>query len=248
MSYYQADGLGSLTSLSNTSGSLVSTYTYDSLGNVVASSGSLVNSFRYTGREFDTETNLQFSRARYYDPAAGRFLSEDPLKFFGGDVNFYRYVWNRSANLIDPPGLLGVGYSLGAGGFAGGGPGVGGTASIGGLFFGHIQDSGGYISVGGFAGSHGICKSYDNNQTGGLSASAGFGVVFTNANSIQEVSGPFNNTSYAFGLLQVDFAYSPDNGVWTLNVSPGFGLGFSKSVTNTYTNPTSPPQGCGCQK
>ena len=155
-------------------------------------------------------------------------------------------MWNQSPNLIDSRGLPGVGYSLGAGGFAGGGPGVGGTASIGGLFFGNIRDSGGYLSVGGFAGSHGICKSYDNNQTGGLSASAGFGVVFTNANSIQEESGPFNNTSYALGVLQVDFAYSPDNGVWTLNFSEGFGLGFSKSVTNTYTNPTSPPQGCGC--
>jgi RHS repeat-associated protein len=153
ISYYEADGLGSLTSLSSATGALANTYTYDSFGNVVASSGSLVNSFRYTGREFDTETNLQFSRARYYDLATGRFLGEDPLKFFGRDTNFYRYVWNRSPNLVDSRGLLGVGYSLGAGGFAGGGPGVGGTASIGGLFFGHIQDSGGYMSVGGFAGA-----------------------------------------------------------------------------------------------
>ena len=196
----------------------------------------------------DGKTELSYYRARYYDPSAGRFLNEDPLRYKGRDTNFYRYVWNRPSNLIDPRGLLGVGYSLGAGGFAGGGPGVGGSASIGGLFFGHIQDSGEYLSVGGFAGSHGICKSYDNNQTGGLSASAGFGVVFTNANSISEVSGPFNNTSYTFIALQIDFAYSPDNGVWTLNVSPGFGLGFSKFVTNTYTNPTSPPQGCGCQQ
>jgi YD repeat-containing protein len=52
-SYYEADGLGSLTSLSNTSGALANTYTYDSFGNVVASSGSLVNSFQYTGREFE---------------------------------------------------------------------------------------------------------------------------------------------------------------------------------------------------
>src|SRR6516164_6261042 len=54
-SYYEADGLGSLTSLSNTSGALANTYTYDSFGNLVASSGSIANSFRYTGREFDTE-------------------------------------------------------------------------------------------------------------------------------------------------------------------------------------------------
>jgi RHS repeat-associated protein len=43
---------------------------------------SLTNSFRHTAREFDSETSLYFMRARYYDPAAGRFLSEDPTGFF----------------------------------------------------------------------------------------------------------------------------------------------------------------------
>jgi RHS repeat-associated protein len=76
-SYYQADGLGSLTSLSNTSGVLANTYTYDSFGNLVASTGAIQNSFRYTGHEFDTETSLYYYRARYYDSASGRFLSED---------------------------------------------------------------------------------------------------------------------------------------------------------------------------
>jgi RHS repeat-associated protein len=103
-SYYQADGLGSLTSLSNTSGALASTYTYDSFGNLVASSGSLVNSFRYTGREFDTETSLYYYRARYYDPGVGRFLNEDPIGFKGGQ-NFYGYVLNMVTDLVDPTGL-----------------------------------------------------------------------------------------------------------------------------------------------
>jgi RHS repeat-associated protein len=102
-SYYQADGLGSLTSLSNTSGALANTYTYDSFGNVTASTGSLTNSFRYTGREFDSETSLYYYRARYYDPAAGRFLSEDPINFKAG-VNFYLYVYNRPTRLRDPRG------------------------------------------------------------------------------------------------------------------------------------------------
>jgi YD repeat-containing protein len=57
-SFYEADGLGSITSLSNSSGALAQTYTYDSFGNQTASSGSLTNFFRYTAREFDTETNL----------------------------------------------------------------------------------------------------------------------------------------------------------------------------------------------
>jgi RHS repeat-associated protein len=104
-SYYQAHGLGSLTSLSNTSGALANTYTYDSFGNLTASTGSLTNSFRYTGREFDIETSLYYYRARYYDPQTGRFFSEDPSMFAGGDVNFYGYAGQRPTNLIDPAGL-----------------------------------------------------------------------------------------------------------------------------------------------
>ncbi len=102
-SYYQVDGLGSVTSLTNPAGVPVQSYTYDSFGNIVATTGSIVNSFRYTGREFDTETSLYYYRARYYDPQSGRFLSEDPINFRAG-VNFYLYVYNRPVRLRDPKG------------------------------------------------------------------------------------------------------------------------------------------------
>jgi RHS repeat-associated protein len=103
-SYYQEDGLGSVTSLTNSAGAAAQTYTYDSFGNLLAASGSLVNSFRYTGREFDTETNLYFYRARYYDPAAGRFLNEDPIGFRGG-LDLYDFVLDNPMNMVDPFGL-----------------------------------------------------------------------------------------------------------------------------------------------
>jgi RHS repeat-associated protein len=103
-SYYQADGLSSVTSLSNTAGSLAQTYTFDSFGKQMASSGSLTNPFQFTAREFDTETSLYNYRARYYDANAGRFLREDPLRFTAG-VNFYAYVSNQPLNLVDPYGL-----------------------------------------------------------------------------------------------------------------------------------------------
>jgi hypothetical protein len=50
-SYYHADGLGSVTSLSSSAGSIANTYIYDSFGKLTASTGSLVNPFRYTARE-----------------------------------------------------------------------------------------------------------------------------------------------------------------------------------------------------
>ena len=46
-----------------------------------------------------------FDSSRYYNSYAGRFISEDPIKFFGGDLNLYRYVTNRVGNKIDPSGL-----------------------------------------------------------------------------------------------------------------------------------------------
>jgi len=80
-SYYHADGLGSVTSLSSAAGSIANTYTYDSFGNLTASTGSLTNHFQYTARESDPETGLYYYRARYYDQSAGRFLREDPVRF-----------------------------------------------------------------------------------------------------------------------------------------------------------------------
>jgi RHS repeat-associated protein len=103
-SYYETDGLGTVTSLSNATGALAQTYTLDSFGNQTASSGSLTNPFKFTGRDFDTGTSLYYYRARYYDPKPGRFLSEDPLGF-GQGVNFYAYVANNPVNFVDPTGL-----------------------------------------------------------------------------------------------------------------------------------------------
>src|SRR5271156_4793980 len=104
-SFYNPDALGSVTSLSNSAGSIANTYTYDSFGKLTASTGSLVNPFRYTARESDTETGLYYYRARYYDPTTGKFLSEDPIHF-AGSINFYSYVSNNPVLRIDPSGLI----------------------------------------------------------------------------------------------------------------------------------------------
>lgn len=103
-SYYEQDGVGSITSLSSSAGALANTYTFDSFGKLTASSGSITNRFQYTAREFDTETCLYFYRARYYDPSAGRFLSEDPLGSDAGP-NAYTFVGNDPVIFVDPLGL-----------------------------------------------------------------------------------------------------------------------------------------------
>jgi RHS repeat-associated protein len=102
--YYEQDGLGSVTSLTSATGTVAQSYTYDSFGNTTNSSGSLTNFFRYTGREFDTETGLYYLRARYLDPTTGRFISEDPIGL-GGGIDFYRYADNNPVIYTDLFGL-----------------------------------------------------------------------------------------------------------------------------------------------
>ncbi|MFN0140151.1 MAG: RHS repeat-associated core domain-containing protein, partial [Pyrinomonadaceae bacterium] len=45
--------------------------------------------YQFTGREYDSFSSLQYSRARFYDPNLGRFISEDPVGFEAGDFNLY---------------------------------------------------------------------------------------------------------------------------------------------------------------
>ena len=81
VSYYEQDAIGSISSLTNSTSVVVGTYSYDAFGNLTASTGSLTNPLRYTGREFDPETGIYFYRARYYDSTIGRYIGEDPLGF-----------------------------------------------------------------------------------------------------------------------------------------------------------------------
>jgi RHS repeat-associated protein len=103
-SYFHADGLGSVTSLSSAAGAIANTYTYDSFGKLTVSTSSLVNPFQYTARESDAETGLYYYRARYYDQNTGRFMSEDSIRYDAGDSNFYRYVANAPLDFVDRSG------------------------------------------------------------------------------------------------------------------------------------------------
>jgi RHS repeat-associated protein len=54
---------------------------------------------------------LYYMRARYYDPETGRFISEDPIGFDGGDVNLYVYAGNNPVMGVDPLGLSEVQFN-----------------------------------------------------------------------------------------------------------------------------------------
>lgn len=169
--FYSADGLGSITSLTDTTGTAVASYTYDARGNIVASSGANANRFRYTGREYDSETGLYYYRARYYDPSSSRFISVDPFGLLGG-INSYAYTFNNPIRFRDPYGLaasetncacsakhgFGFGGYIGGDAFAGGGDnGLASSAGIGVGYFNNFRndtigahnESIGYFATGG---------------------------------------------------------------------------------------------------
>jgi RHS repeat-associated protein len=103
--WFLADHQGTVKDVVNNTGVIVDHVTYDSFGRIVGQTGNIELRFAYTGREWDGETGQYYYRARYYDAVVGRFISEDPIGFSGGDANIYRYVKNDSVNERDPSGL-----------------------------------------------------------------------------------------------------------------------------------------------
>ena len=78
-------------------------YAYQPYGTASVSDTSNTNTYEYTGRELDG-SGLQYNRNRFYNPAWGRFVSEDPIGFAGG-INVYGYARFSPTKLDDPFGL-----------------------------------------------------------------------------------------------------------------------------------------------
>jgi RHS repeat-associated protein len=100
------DGLGAAIGLVGSGQSIATSYTYQPFGATTVGGAANGNAYQFTGREHDG-TGLYFYRARYYHPTFQRFLSQDPIRFLGGDPNLYGYVQESPTNSADPVGLCG---------------------------------------------------------------------------------------------------------------------------------------------
>jgi RHS repeat-associated protein len=107
------DPLGSVRAVLDTSGSIVATRDYWPYGEVAAQSGGMT-AIQFVGAlgYFTDTTNRVYVRARHYRPDLGRWVTEDPIGFAGGDWNVYRYAGGSPSNKADPSGTISSAWCL----------------------------------------------------------------------------------------------------------------------------------------
>jgi len=105
--FYGYDGGGTVRLLTDPTGTVTDTYDYDAWGNTVNTTGSTPNVYLYRGEQYDPDLGLYYLRARYLNPATGRFLSRDPeagrIKV-PATLHKYLYAATNPVNRIDPSG------------------------------------------------------------------------------------------------------------------------------------------------
>jgi RHS repeat-associated protein len=105
--YYLYDGKGNVTALTDSSGTVVATYSYDPFGVLMEKTGTLDQPFRFSTKRYDEDTGLSYYGFRFYSASLGRWITRDPLGEAGG-INLYGFVGNNAINGIDPLGLQGI--------------------------------------------------------------------------------------------------------------------------------------------
>jgi RHS repeat-associated protein len=113
--YVLPDALGSVRQVIDAAGQVTLAQSYDPFGASFETFGSGESDFGYTGESWDAEAALLYLRARYYEPAIGRFVSKDPWQ---GDssrpqsLNAWSYVQGNPLNFTDPSGRIFCPYGV----------------------------------------------------------------------------------------------------------------------------------------
>ena len=114
--FYLTNLQGDVTGLADAAGAAVVSYSYDSWGKLISTTGSLAttlgvkNPYRYRGYRYDTETGLYYLQSRYYNPEIGRFINADDAEVLDGgndhllENNLFTYCMNNLVNMTDDGG------------------------------------------------------------------------------------------------------------------------------------------------
>ncbi|MGO9108944.1 MAG: Calx-beta domain-containing protein [Thermoguttaceae bacterium] len=124
--FYLGDANYNVTALvSASSGQVLERYSYTPYGVLTAynsawgspsptPSSTYGNAILYSGHQLDPAISLYYCRARFYDPALQRFVSQDPMGYAAGDMNVYRYCGDGPLNATDPTGEVILRFNRGA--------------------------------------------------------------------------------------------------------------------------------------
>lgn len=108
--YFVPDGLGSILNLIKSDGTVAATYTYDSWGTGLSTTGTTGvatrNTWRWAGGYLDG-TGLYHFGQRFYQPASGRWSQQDTIERPGDPTqgNRYAYTGADPINFTDPAGM-----------------------------------------------------------------------------------------------------------------------------------------------
>ena len=139
--YFHCDHLGTPFAVSDASGKVVWSATFDPWGRLLDEFNpeGIDQPIRFQGQFFDPESGLHYNRHRFYDPNIGSYINQDPIGLAGG-ANLYAYVRNPNG-WIDPQGLIGA---VIRGGAAASSIAIGGAARGRGKGTGHQSGSTGF--------------------------------------------------------------------------------------------------------
>lgn len=101
--YLHADSLGTVRLITDATGAVAASNTYDAYGTLTHHTGSASSAIGYTGNWADPTTGLIYLRARDYDPTTAQFLTVDPA--ITSTHQPYAYAGNNPVQNTDPLGL-----------------------------------------------------------------------------------------------------------------------------------------------
>lgn len=107
VSFYGYDGQSSVRYLTDSTGNVSDTYTFDAFGNLIARTGTTPNDYLYVGERFDANLGFYYLRARYMNPQSGRFHTMDSFEGVIQDpLSLHKYLYANAdpVNKLDPTG------------------------------------------------------------------------------------------------------------------------------------------------
>ena len=179
--------------------------------------------------------------ARFYWPAIGRFVQQDPAK---EGMNWYAYVGDNPVVWADPQGLSAWGVSCSATAELGTLGWLNGVANLeaGGMTFNRpngnpfLPNLGLYGSGAAFvqAGPHGLSTTGTGGRVMGGYAGLSGNLICTNAGDVSQLGGIFHNIGISTPFGSLRFGVS-NNGVFLGSIGFGPGTGYAVSAYDTNT-------------